>query len=365
MKKRIIIVGDSFSLGVGADFPPFENLNKYAPPIEKAWLDNWYQTTTGHYKDIVIRQSDPKVKENTSVHERTAELSREYQTWTRRVFTTDFYKLWKQDNTGQPTNKDLKPGIQTGRSLAEYSATWSNQLQSMLPDTEVINLSKPGGSMATVVSALTTYINMNATDDRETLVFFQAPDPARRHVITSELNKKLDYEGDIEETGVESDFDTKMYYIQDFNIASIHRLKPDANSSDTYDIKDFNKMYIEKNLYIGEWYQNIYNMQSICKANNFNMAWCTSTIPVGDIIHNDKNEYPNVMDIDIRFDRMPHNIDKQFVSFTFKNEILGIKNAKYHEIMSGCRHYTPKVQQLFAKFMANSLITNEDFWWQK
>ena len=67
----------------------------------------------------------------------------------------------------------MKPGIQTGRELAENSATWSNQLQSMLTDTEVINLSKPGGSMATVVSALTTYINMNATDDRETLVFFQ------------------------------------------------------------------------------------------------------------------------------------------------------------------------------------------------
>ncbi len=365
MKKRIIIVGDSFSLGVGADFPPFENLNKYAPTIKDSWLADWHQVTEGYYKDYVLRQEDPRIKENESIHERLSELSREYHAWTKEVFMTDYFKLWKQDNDGRPTSNDLKPGIHTGRGLAEHSGTWSNQLQSMLQDTEVINLSKPGGSMATVVSALSTYINMYVTDDRETLVFFQAPDPARRHVITSEFNKTLDYEGDIEETSVESNFNNKLYYIQDYNIASMRKLKPSADSPDTYNIASFNKMYIEKNLYIGEWYQNIYNMQSICKANNFNMAWCTSTVPVGDIIHNAKNEYPNVMDLDVRFDRMPHNIDKQFVSFTFKNEILGIKNANYKEIMSGCRHYTAKNQQLFAKFMANSLITNEDFWWQK
>ena len=42
MKKRIIIIGDSFSLGVGADFPElFDNAHWLAPKSDSNWFDDW------------------------------------------------------------------------------------------------------------------------------------------------------------------------------------------------------------------------------------------------------------------------------------------------------------------------------------
>ena len=368
MKKRIIIVGDSFSLGVGADFPPFENLNKYAPPIREAWLDDWYRVTAGYIKDFVLCSNDPKMKENTSIIDRISILSKEFHEWTSMVYTTDYFISWKQNNDSDPSHTDLHSGLMTGREdLADYSLTWSNQLQSMLSDTEVVNLSSGGSSMASVVSALTTYLNMtDDVDEYDTLVFFQAPDPARKHVITtSNVADTLDDNhvvlGEVKGTA----FDKKLEYITDYNVATLKTIKPEHMTSDYYDIESHNIMYVEKNLYIGEWFQNIYNMQQICKAHNFSMAWSTSTIPIGDIIHNTKGMYPNVLDIDVRLDRMPHNIDREFVSFTFKQFRLGVGNVDYSKIMSGCRHYTADAQEVFARFMAKSLISNEEFWWQK
>ena len=62
------------------------------------------------------------------------------------------------------------------------------------------------------------------------------------------------------------------------------------------------------NLSIGEWHQNVFNAQQICKANDFNMAWCTSATSRDTT---NLNNHPNMLDFDIRLDRMPHNIDKK------------------------------------------------------
>lgn len=357
MKKRIIIVGDSFSLGVGADFPNFDTLNKYAPPLDLVWYENWKVITKSYIENIQLQKTQG-IKENPSINERMEQLTKEYIDWQQSVFKVDYHHKFKNDinNLGkQPTDFDLVPGIKVHRTqLLDYKATWTNQLSTLLPDTEIINLSRGGSSMATVVSALSLFINYrNDHSKYQTLVFFQAPDPSRRNYITTYPDKHETFD---------CEFEKKLSAIYDYNIIGNSKKSFDY---DTYDWKEHNDAYLLHNLSIGEWYQNIFNAQQICKANDFNMAWCTSAIPINDITSNSDNDYPNMLDIDIRLDRMPHNIDHKFLSLVALHRILGVENIDYSNIYAGCMHFSGEVQKQFAEYMAKSLIDNEEFWWQK
>ena len=357
MKKRIIIVGDSFSLGVGADFPEvFDNVNPLAPKIDSTWYENWKRISGDHIKDERL-QGLTGTKENESILEHLHKLTDQYNEWTTSVYRTNYFDILKeQDPYCKPTKEEMRPGLRTqGYDLRHYPKTWSNQLDAMLPDIDVINLSKGGCSMASVVSSLSTFINMDTeSNEYETLVFFQAPEPCRKQIITTEH--------DYEISGPETELESKLNYFRDYNINHTTHVYIGDNE---YNFTKHNTAYAIHDLYIGEWFQNIFNAQQICKANNFHMAWCSSQEPVDHIITNKSNLFPNVLDLDIRLDRMPHTIDKEFVSFVALHRILSTKNLDHGEIYTGCMHFTGKAQKVVANYMAKSLISNEEFWWQK
>lgn len=355
MKKRIIIVGDSFSLGVGADFPEvFDNVHWLAPKIDSTWYEDWKRISGDHIKDERL-QGLTGNKENESILEHLRKLTDQYNEWTTSVYRTNYFDILKeQDPYCKPTKEEMNPGLRTqGYDLRHYPKTWSNQLDAMLPDIDVINLSKGGCSMASVVSSLSTFINMDTeSNEYETLVFFQAPEPCRKQIITTEHDYNTS----------DSELESKLNYFRDYNINHTTHVNIGNNK---YDFTKHNTAYAIHDLYIGEWFQNIFNAQQICKANNFHMAWCSSQEHVDHIITNKSNLYPNVLDLDIRLDRMPHTIDKEFVSLVALHRILGTKNLDYGEIYTGCMHFTGKAQKVVANYMAKSLISNEEFWWQK
>ena len=357
MKKRIIIVGDSFSLGVGADWPPFENVHPLAPYIGDTWINNWKQTTTDYFKDIKLQQRH-NIKENQSLLENLSTLQREFRAWQDQVYKTDYFKLMKEkDPECNPTNDEMKPGIMHKRdSLEHYPHTWSNVLRTLLSDIDVINLSSGGCSMATVVTSLSAFINANTDHDNyETLVFFQAPEPSRKHLITSNIASFIDKDQF-------TDFNLKLEHILDYNVATNNKIDL---LNEYYDFTGHNLAYVENDLFVGEWFQNIYNMQQICKANDFNMAWCTAQLPIKEVIENKDNMFPNVLELDVRYDRNPFTLDRFFASMTILHRHLGMKHVDYGDIYSGCMHFSGEVQKHFAEYMAKSLIDNEEFWWQK
>ena len=362
MKKRIIIIGDSFSLGVGADFPElFDNAHWLAPKIDSNWFDDWKRTSGDLIKDQQLQRLN-KIKENESLLENQRRLSAQYIEWTKSVFKTKYFDILKeQDPFCKPEPKDLMPGLRTqGHALRHYPNTWSNQLGALLPDTDVINLSSGGRSMASVVSALSTFISMDTqSNEYETLVFFQAPDPCRKQYITTEH----DYNTLVSEFEfADQELEHKLSYFRDYNVTHGGDMHIGQNK---YNFAAHNTAYVVHDLYIGEWFQNIFNAQQICKANNFHMAWCSSQESVDHIETNKNNLFPNVLDLDIRLDRMPHTIDKEFASLVALHRILGTKNLDFSDIYSGCMHFTGKTQTIVANYMAKSLISNEEFWWQK
>lgn len=358
MQKRIIIVGDSFSLGVGADFPDvFNNVNKLAPKIREGWLSDWQNSCAEVVaEDIKVFSTDKIIDQE--IYDRYNSLSIEYSKWVQTVYTTEYGKILKSQNI-PVTAENTLPGIMASRDrLVDYKHTWSNVLADLLPDIEIVNLSRGGGSMSTVVSGLSAYINQSKNDNYETLVFFHAPDPARKHIIGT----KSFFPND---TIYNSEIDKLLGYTRDYNVASVSHLQ--VNEEKKYNIEQHNFMYVENDLYIGEWYQNIYNTQQICKANGFCFVWSPVSIPVIDIKQNTRNMYPNVLGLDIQFNRTPEEIDEEFACLYRKHILLALNNPTVDpsEIYSGCLHFTGKVQRLFGLWMAKSLISNEEFWWQK
>ena len=358
MKKRIIIVGDSFSLGVGADFPAvFDDVNKLAPKIREDWMSDWKTSSSERIaEDIkIINTNEP---EDHEVYDRHNNLSMEYSKWVQSVYTTEYEKILESQNIS-PTEENTQPGLRTSRNLlVNYKHTWSNVLADLLPDIEIVNLSKGGSSMSTVVSTLSAYINQTQNDNYDTLVFFHAPEPARKHVIST----KSFFPDD---TKYHNEIDRLIHHTRDFNISSIGKFR--INEEQTYDIEEHNFMYAENSLYIGEWYQNIYNAQQMCIANNYCFAWSPVSIPLIDIKQNKHNMFPNVLGLDVRLDRIPKEIDEEFVCLYRKHMGLALNNSRINrsEIYSGCMHFTGKVQELFGMWMAKSLVVNEDWWWRK
>lgn len=359
MKKRIIIVGDSFSLGVGADYPPFDNVHRLAPSIGDTWIDNWSQLTGDYLKDYKL-QVEQGIKENNSILENMTSLQHLYRAWSNKVLDTDYFTLLKEENPNLTYDEmDLEPGLMHKRhTLESYPSTWSNVLNNLLDDIEVINLSKGGNSMASVVSSLSSFLNTSKNISQcETLVFFQAPDPARKHLVLRELPASVNTD--------QEEYNLNFEYLVDFNVATVNKIILDKHKDSTYDFTDHNLAYIENELFIGEWYQNIYSMQQICKANNFSMVWCPAQIPTSKIQSNFHNDYPNVMNLDVRFDRTPLEIDSQFESLANMHRDIGMEHVDYGDIFSGCMHFSGEVQKYFAEYMAKSLKDNEEFWWQK
>ena len=359
MKKRIIIVGDSFSLGVGADWPPFENVHPLAPPIGDTWIENWKRLTSDYIKDYKL-QVNEGIKENTSILESMASLQRMYRAWCNKVLETDYFSLLKEEHPNLTHDEmNLDPGLKHKRqSLESYPGTWSNVLRELLTDIEVINLSQGGNSMGSVVSSLSSFLNTSKNNSQfDTLVFFQAPDPIRKQLILRDLPKWVNTD--------QEEYNLNLEHLLNLNVATINKITLDKHTDSTYDFTGHNLAYIENDLSIGEWYQNIYNMQQICKANNFSMAWCSAQIPITDIQSNFDNEFSNVMNLDVRFDRMPHQIDSQFESLANMHRDIGIEHVNYEDIFSGCMHFSGEVQKHFAEYMAKSLKDNKDFWWQK
>lgn len=357
MKKRIIIVGDSFSLGVGADWPPFENVHPLAPPIGDTWLNNWRQITADYFTDFKL-QVEQNIKENKSILDSMSALQQMYRIWQDSVYEADFYSQMKEiDPDCNPTSEEIKPGIMHKREdLEYYPHTWSNVLNSLLPDIDVINLSVGGASMASVVSSLSIFVNSNSDHNNyETLVFFQAPEPSRKHVVTTDVPPAVNKEQC-------TDFNYKLEHLIDYNVSGPGKLHiVDSH----HNFKEHNLAYAEKDLFVGEWFQDIFNMQQICKANDFYMAWCTAQIPIRQVMENKDNMFPNVLGLDIRYDRNPFNLDRFFASMVILNRKLGMNYVDHGNIFSGCMHFSGEVQKHFAEYMANSLISNEEFWWQK
>ena len=358
MKKRIIIVGDSFSLGVGADFPAvFDNVNKYAPKIREDWLSDWKTSSAERIaEDLKILNTDKS--EDHEVYDRHNSLVMEYNKWVQSVYRTDYSKILKSQNIAV-TEETTQPGLMTSRNLlVDYKHTWSNVLADLLPDIEIVNLSKGGSSMSSVLSVLSAYINQTQNDNYDTLVFFHAPDPARKHVIST----KSFFPDD---TIYHREIDRLINYTRDYNVSSMSKFE--INQEQRYDIEEHNFMYVENNLYIGEWYQDIYNAQQICIANNYCFAWSPVAIPLIDIKQNKHDMLPNVLGLDVRLDRIPKQIDEEFVCLYRKHMSLALNNPQVDmsEVYSGCQHFTGKVQELFGMWMAKSLVVNEDWWWRK
>ena len=95
------------------------------------------------------------------------------------------------------------------------------------------------------------------------------------------------------------------------------------------------------------------------------MAWCTAQLPIKEVIENKDNMFPNVLELDVRYNRNPFTLDRFFASMTILHRHLGMKHVDYGDIYSGCMHFSGEVQKHFAEYMAKSLIDNEEFWWQK
>lgn len=321
--KRILVVGDSFSLGEGADFPN-ELLGV---------RDNYYEDhlrISADYYSTVKQNKTPSDNQENALHELFVEFID-----CRRD------RLMSLEENGF---------LCTRKEFADYPHTWSNVLQDTLGDVEVTNLSRGGYSMASLVTALSTWIS-RCHRGEEVMVFFQVPEPARKQIVTTTPEDKSD-----------NVFENSVSHIKDYNIARGPLI--DINNQE-YNIESHNHLYMEQNLYTAEWYQNIYNMQQICIANGFPFVWCNTMIPHQDLKSNLNNEYPNVMGLDIRWDRNIQAIDPNFVALTNTLMDLGLANCDLGKITSGCRHYTKEVQKQFAHYIAKSLITNNDFWWKK
>ena len=367
MQKRIIIIGDSFSLGVGAQFPEvFDDINQYAPKIQPGWLEEFESAQREYYNSFNLKSSDHGI----SVANKDAMdlLSDVYDKWVQSVYHTDLIARFKENNIGKhPKDSDLQFGILASRQdYCNYPHTWSNVLDSYLDDIEVINLSVGGKSMASVVSALSTFISINNDHDKyETLVFFQAPEPARKQLIATKttFNYMVDPQF--------SPFDAKMELVKDYNINGPTTVTPYRGGDDGFDFTGHHNMYALNNLYIGEWFQNIFNAQNICKANNFKFAWSTSAVSIYEILEkksgsfsHDDDEFKNVLGLDIRLDRNVIKTDSMFSSLHFKHIHLGLINTiDKGKIMDGTQHFTKQTQKMFAQYLANSLINNEDWWW--
>ena len=368
MQKRIIIVGDSFSLGVGAQYPEiFEQVHPLVPKISADWLNNFTTAQREYFEnyDLSFQNENDKIKPALDT---MAFLTNAYHDWIRSVYHTDIAIKHKEINGRVPKGTDLKCGVLSSRpDYTNYPHIWSNVLETYLDDTEVINISAGGRSMSSVVSALSTWININNDHDKyETLVFFQAPDPARKQLVAT--TNKYEYNPEDEFTP----FDIKMECVNDYHISQENKITPYRDADDSFDFSGHNKMYIAHDMYIGEWYQNIYNAQQICKANNFSFAWTTSALSYH-IMQEKKNgsfsydddQFKNVLGLDNRLDRNVVTLDKTFVSLHFKHLQLGVLNLEDKGyIMDGTQHFSRQTQQLFAKYLATSIISKPEWWWQ-
>ena len=332
MKKRLIIIGDSFSLGIGSNFPEVL-LNEKAINLRDAWHNEWKEATRSYL-------------ENATKSNRTLVqiLYSEYMAWEIAVIKShkgyETYdqarRVWARDN------------------IQKHHRTWSNVLNNSLDNIEVINLSSGGFSVQSVVSSLSVFININDDHDQyETLVFFQAPDPARTNLInTLPIRKNYD---------TISEFNKRIEHLVDYNYSTTNIVKPLQSNETSYNLTTHNNMFIEHDLFIGEWYQNIYNAQQICKANGFNFVWCTTVEEQHTLL-----KAPNVLDLDISTDRMLHHIDPTFNSLFSKHiDLSKENNVDLGNVFAGCRHFSGEVQKHFADYMAKSLKDNEEFWWQK
>lgn len=363
MQKRIIIIGDSFSLGVGAQFPEiFDEVNPEAPKIDANWLDEFTNAQRHYFENYNLNDPDSLYDHDSTIMEA---LARVFHDWQQSVWATDFGAIHRAKNLNRaPTKEELSFGILSNRG--DYIGCphiWSNVLDKSLDGVEVINLSAGGKSMASVVSALSTYISINNDHNNyDTLVFFQAPDPSRKQLISTKTT--FEYQIDQNFTA----FDEKMEFVKDYNLTGPTNVRPYRGAKDGWDFKGHHEMYIFHNMAIGEWYQNIYNAQQICKANNFSFAWTTSTLSFHEMSINsfDDEEFQNVLDLDVRFDRNVVKLDKTFVSLHFKHLQLAILNG--HDrgtIMDGTQHFTKHTQKMFAGYLANLLLKHEDWWWSK
>lgn len=361
MQKRIIIIGDSFSLGVGAQFPEvFNDANQYAPKIQSGWQEEFESAQREYYEAFLFDNRDTSKKETMDF------LTNIFHQWTESVYTTDLEARFKENNIGKhPAESDLQFGILSSRKdYCDYPHIWSNVLDSYLDDVEVINLSCGGKSMASVVSSLSTFISINNDHDKyETLVFFQAPEPGRKQMVATKTT--FEYMVDPQFTP----YDKRMDCVKDFNVHGPTKVKPFRGAEEDFDLAGHHEMYLLHKLYLGEWFQNIFNAQNICKANNFSFAWTTSALSVHEMLEKKKNkddEFVNVLDLDIRLDRNVVTLDNTFVSLHFKHIHLGLTNmADKGCIMDGTQHFTKETQKLFAGYLANLLLTNEDWWWSK
>ena len=344
MQKRIVIVGDSFSLGVGAQYPEiFDQVNSLAPKISADWLHDFTTAQREYYENYNF---DSKYKNNKTkpALDTMDFLSNAYQAW-----LMDVYNAEVQGPCGVLSSRP---------DYTNYPHIWSNVLATYLDDTEVINISAGGRSMSSVVSALSTWININNDHNKyETLVFFQAPDPARKQLIAN--THKFEYSTEEEYT----QFDNNMEFIRDYHVAHKTKMQPYRGANDSFDFKGHNEMYVAYDMYVGEWYQNIYNMQQICIANDFDFAWTTSGLAYHEPFSMDE-KYKNVLELDIRLDRNVVEIDNTFVSLHFKHLQLGILNLEDKGyIMDGTQHFSRQTQQLFAGYLAKSIISKPEWWW--
>jgi hypothetical protein len=324
MKKTILVIGDSFSVGEGADFPGELH----------GMRDNYYEDhlrLSADYNSTVKQKKQPSDDQEIAFHDLFVE-----------------FIDWRRDRLMSPEENGF---LFTRKEFADYPHTWSNVLQDTLGDVEVINLSRGGYSMASIVTALSTWIN-RCHRGEEVMVFFQVPEPARKQLVAT---KEQD---DMSNNLLEN----SLNHIKDYNIVRGPLI--DINNQE-YDIESHNHLYLEQNLYTAEWYQNIYNLQQICIANGFPFVWCSTGIPHEDIRSNLNDQYPNVMELDIRWDRNIQTIDPNFVSLTNTHMELGLDNCDLDKITAGCRHFTKEVQKQFAHYIAKSLVTHNDFWWQK
>ena len=353
MKKRIIIIGDSFSLGVGSEFPNvLSEVHEACPKIRQDFLEEFEKVSGLFYEEI---KDAPHKLPGEELENKYNSLYEEYLEWRNAVLATDLWSLQKERGVEETLNLDV--GMITDRyRYTKYPHTWSSVLNNLLDDVEVINLSRGGYSMGSVLSSLCTWIELNNDHaEYETCVFFQCPDPARKQFFAT--TKPVITNGE--------EFDRRVDHLGDYNISAMREVSmPDESGK--FNIESHSLWYIEKNLYIGEWFQNIYSMQNICKANGFNYVWCSTMIPHGDIKSNRQKAYPNVLGLNLNWNRNIQQIDPEFASLTHKHMKLAFQNlADVGEMMSGCRHYSRKTQKLFALYLANSLNQHENFWWKK
>ena len=332
MKKRLIIVGDSFSLGIGSNFPEILH-DESTANLRDSWHKEWKEATRDYLKNAT--------KNNGTL---VQILYSEYMAWEKEVITS--YKGYE--------TYDQARRVWARDNIHNHHNTWCNVLKNTLEDTEVINLSSGGFSIKSVVSALSVFININNDhEEYETLVFFQAPDPARTNLINVSPIRE-NYNGITE-------FNKRIEHLMDYNYATTNIVKPLQSSESVYNLEIHNNMFIEHDLFVGEWYQGIFNAQQICKANGFDFVWCTTVEEQHTLL-----KAPNVLNLDISTDRMPHHIDPSFNSLFSKHiDVCKENNVDLGNVFAGCRHFSSVAQKHFADYMAKLLISNKEFWWQK